>query len=205
MIGFFDLLLHSPLLSSICTVAVSDIKGSASQIQWQFREWIKQTSLTVQRVKKSLPVGVNVKDGTVGTGKKKKKRQSNYCGIIFFASALSRISSCEITSMLHHHIVLFKYTNPHKVVQPVFTRYSLLSGLWSLQTSMDPSWGKVSVEPAAGSNPCPDCQRPAVQRSHTREISVAISNTHIITHTAQLLTFWQGKGPLCKIIYCRQI
>lgn len=30
--------------------------------------------------------------------------------------------------------------------------------------------------------------RPAGWGSHTREISIAISNTHIITHTAQLLT-----------------
>lgn len=56
----------------------------------------------------------------------------------------------------------------------------------------------MSVEPAAGSNPGPDCQRPAGRGSHTREISVAISDIHIITHTAQLLTLWHGWGPCAK-------
>lgn len=73
------------------------------------------------------------------------------------------------------------------------------SRLWSLQTSPDPSWWKVSVEPAAGSNPCPDCQRPAEQGLHTRDISAAISNTHIITYTAQLLTVWRGRGSCVKV------
>lgn len=33
----------------------------------------------------------------------------------------------------------------------------------------------MNVEPAAGSSRGPDCQRPAVQRSRTVEMSVAIS------------------------------
>lgn len=56
----------------------------------------------------------------------------------------------------------------------------------------------MSVEPAAGSNPGSDCQRPAGPGSHTGEISVAISNTHIITRTAQLLTLCSGRGPCAK-------
>lgn len=41
-------------------------------------------------------------------------------------------------------------------------------------------------------------RRPAGQGSHTGEICVAISDTHIITRAARLLTVWRGRGPSVK-------
>lgn len=43
-------------------------------------------------------------------------------------------------------------------------------------------------------------RRPAGQGSHTGEMCVAISDTHIITHAAQLLTVWRGRGPRVKLL-----
>lgn len=97
-------------------------------------------------------------------------------------------------AQLQPFVLVRNSTKPLKIFSPVFTRYSLPPRLWSLQTSLDPNRGKVSVEPAAGSNPGPDCRRPAGLGSHTREISVAISNSHIITHKAPLLMLWRGRG-----------
>lgn len=97
-------------------------------------------------------------------------------------------------AQLQPFVLVRNSTKPLKIFSPVFTRYSLPPRLWSLQTSLDPNRGKVSVEPAAGSNPGPDCRRPAGPGSHTREISVAISNSHIITHKAPLLMLWRGRG-----------
>lgn len=48
-------------------------------------------------------------------------------------------------------------------------------------------------------------RRPAGPGSHTGEICVAISDTHIITHAARSLTAWRWEGPTCKIINRRRI
>lgn len=43
-------------------------------------------------------------------------------------------------------------------------------------------------------------RRPAGQGSHTGEICVAISDTHIITRAARLLTVWRGRGPSARLL-----
>lgn len=142
----------------------------------------------------------------------KNERKLVGCGRV--ALQQRRTRSCEKSQFLSSALVYTKYFGPTPRAAALFP--SRLGSPADIQEI--PAGGKASVEPADGSNPRADCQRPAEERSRTRQISAAISNAHINTHTAQLLTVWawrETRPPppntanphqaLCQIICRRQI